>query len=64
MGVAARGHRWAVGVRSDDARRIRQSIESTADITDHKGDPVVWLMLGVNLVCFITITFCYIVINI
>ena len=51
-------------VRSDDARRIRQSIESTADITDHKGDPVVWLMLGVNLVCFITITFCYIVINI
>ena len=51
-------------VRSDDARRIRQSIESIADITDHKGDPVVWLMLGVNLVCFIIITFCYIVINI
>ena len=51
-------------VRSDDARRIRQSIESTADITDHKGDPVVWLMLGLNLVCFIIITFCYIIINI
>ena len=51
-------------VRSDDARRIRQSIESKADITDHKGDPVVWLMLGVNLVCFIIITCCYIVINI
>ena len=51
-------------VRSDDARRIRQSIGSKADITDHKGDPVVWLMLGVNLVCFIIITFCYIVINI
>ena len=51
-------------VRSDDARRIRQSIESRADITDHKGDPVVWLMLGVNLVCFIIITCCYIVINI
>ena len=51
-------------VRSDDARRIRQSIESTADITDHKGDPVVWLILGVNLVCFIITTFCYIVINI
>ena len=51
-------------VRSDDARRIRQTIESTADITDRKGDPVVWLMLGVNLVCFIIITFCYIVINI
>ena len=51
-------------VRSDDARRIRQSIESRANITDHKGDPVVWLMLGVNLVCFIIITCCYIVINI
>ena len=51
-------------VRSDDARRIRQSIESIADITDHKGDPVVWLMLGVNLICFIIITCCYIVINI
>ena len=51
-------------VRSDDARRIRQSIGITADKTDHKGDPVVWLMLGVNLVCFIIITCCYIVINI
>ena len=51
-------------VRSDDARRIRQSIESIADITDHKGDPVVWLMLGVNLVCFIVISVCYIVIYI
>ena len=51
-------------VRSDDARRIRQSIGGRADITDHKGDPVVWLMLGVNLACFIIITCCYIVINI
>ena len=51
-------------VRSDDARRIRRSIESIADITDHKGDPVVWLMLGVNLVCFIVISVCYIVIYI
>ena len=51
-------------VRSDDARRNRQSIGSTADITGHKGDPVVWLMLGVNLVCFIIITCCYLVINI
>ena len=51
-------------VRSDDARRIRQSIESIADITNHKGDPVVWLMLGVNLVCFIVISVCYIVIYI
>ena len=51
-------------VRSDDARRIRRSIESIADITDHKGDPVVWLMLGVNLVCFIVISVCYTVIYI
>ena len=51
-------------VRSDDARRMRESFESRADITDHKGDPVVWLMLGVNLVCFIIITCCYLVINI
>ena len=51
-------------VRSDDARRIRQSIESKAYITYHKGDPVVWLMLGVNLLCFIIISCCYIVINI
>ena len=51
-------------VRSDDARRMRESIKSRADITDHKGDPVVWLMLGVNLVCFIIITCCYLIINI
>ena len=51
-------------VRSDDARRMRESIESIADITDQKGDPVVWLMLGVNLVCFIIITCCYLIINI
>ena len=44
-------------VRSDDARRNRQSLGIGAD-------PVVWLMLGLNLVCFITITCCYIVINI
>ena len=51
-------------VRSDDARRIRQSIESISDITYDKGDPVVWLMLGVNLVCFIVISVSYIVIYI
>ena len=44
-------------VRSDDARRNRQSLGIGTD-------PVVWLMLGVNLTCFITITCCYIVINI
>ena len=44
-------------VRSDDARRNRQSLGVGAD-------PVVWLMLGVNLFCFITIACCYIMINI
>ena len=42
-------------VRSDDARRNRQSLGIGTD-------PVVWLMLGVNLVCFITIACCYIII--
>ena len=42
-------------VRSDDARQNRQSFGIGTD-------PVVWLMLGVNLVCFITIACCYIVI--
>ena len=44
-------------VRSDDARRNRQSLGIGTD-------PVVWLMLGVNLVCFIIIACCYIMINI
>ena len=48
-------------VRSDDARRIRQSVESGVNISDHKADLAVWLMLAMNLVCF---TCCYIVINI
>ena len=51
-------------VRSDDARRIRQSVENGVNIRDHKGDLVVWLMLAINLVCIIIITCCYIVINI
>ncbi|XP_063691145.1 uncharacterized protein LOC134823553 [Bolinopsis microptera] len=51
-------------VRSDDARRIRQSVESGVNITDHKGDLAVWLMLAMNLVCIIIITSCYLFINI
>ena len=42
-------------VRSDDARRSRQSL-----VTDTKmGDLVVWTMLALNLLCFIIITCCY-----
>ena len=46
-------------VRTNDARRSRQS----TDQIRFKGDPVVWTMLAVNLICFIVITFCYIVIT-
>ena len=42
-------------VRTDDARRSRQSPGSEAKMTD----PVVWTMLAVNLVCFSIITICY-----
>ena len=42
-------------IRSDDARRSRQSL-----VTDTKmGDLVVWTMLALNLLCFIIITCCY-----
>ena len=46
-------------VRTDDARKSRQSLDIQADIKD----PVVWTMLAVNLFCFIVITCCYIVIT-
>ena len=46
-------------VRTDDARKSRQSLDIQAQIKD----PVVWTMLAVNLVCFIVITCCYIVIT-
>ena len=45
-------------VRTDDARKNRQSLDIQAEIRD----PVVWTMLAVNLFCFIVITCCYIVI--
>ena len=48
-------------VRTDDARRSRQSLET--DQIGFNGDPVVWAMLAVNLFCFIVITCCYIVIT-
>ena len=51
-------------VRSDDARRSRQVSDTGAGITDRKGDVVVWLMLAVNLICFIIITVSYVVLNV
>ena len=46
-------------VRTDDARRSRQSTDEVKAV-----DPVVWPMLTVNLICFIVITCCYMVITI
>ena len=48
-------------VRTDDARRSRQTAGS--DITDYKGDAIVWAMLGINLTCYIFVTVSYILIN-
>ena len=45
-------------VRTDDARRSRQSTNQI----EFQGDPVVWTMLAVNLFCFMVITCSYIVI--
>ena len=50
-------------VRTDDARRSRQSLETGTSQMGFNGDPVVWTMLAVNLFCFIVITCCYIVIT-
>ena len=44
-------------VRSDDARRSRNPLET--DSVDKKGDIIVWTMLLVNLICFAVITGCY-----
>ena len=46
-------------VRTDDARRSRQS----SGIETSMNDPVVWTMLAVNLICFFVISLCYIAIN-
>ena len=43
-------------VRTDDARRSRQSPGSGVEMND----PVVWTMLIMNLICFIIMTYCYI----
>ena len=44
-------------VRSDDARRSRNPLET--DSVDKKGDIIVWTMLMVNFICFAVITGCY-----
>jgi hypothetical protein len=51
-------------VRSNDARRSRLPVENGTQITDKKGDAVVWLMLVINSICFIIITYCYSAIHI
>ena len=43
-------------VRTDDARRNRQSSGSGVEMND----PVVWTMLAVNLICFTIMTYCYV----
>ena len=49
-------------VRTDDAKRSRLVSDTSAEFTGFKGDPVVWAMLAVNFLCFMVITFCYILI--
>ena len=47
-------------VRTDDARRSRKSSLTEEEAKYFQQDPVVWIMLAVNLICFIIITVCYI----
>ena len=51
-------------IRSDDARRSRNTsnLNNVSDITDHKGHLIVWLMLGLNFVCVMAISVCYLLI--
>ena len=51
-------------VRSDDPRRSRTTKEAETEMIDVKGNMIVWLMLGVNLFCFVLITVSYLMINI
>ena len=52
-------------LRTDDARRSRLSLDGLSDYTAGiQGDPVVWTMLAVNLLCFVIISCCYIVITV
>ena len=49
-------------IRSNDARRSRMSLKNDTQINDTKGDAMLWLMLVVNLLCFIIISCSYLVI--
>ena len=51
-------------VRSDDPRKSRTTSDMDVDMIDVKGDMIVWLILGVNLFCFVVITLSYLLINI
>ena len=46
-------------IRSDDARRSRNTLDGVSDITDQKGNLIVWLMLGLNFTCVIVMSICY-----
>ena len=46
-------------VLTDDARRSRQSLDGVTDITEHKGDPLLWFMLALNLFCFVCVAISY-----
>ena len=51
-------------VRSDDPRRGRITSDLETEMIDVKGNMIVWVMLGVNLFCFVVITVSYLIINI
>ena len=46
-------------IRSDDARRSRNTLDNESQITDAKGDAILWLILVLNLLCFIVMSICY-----
>ena len=50
-------------VLTDDARRSRQSLDGVTDITELKGDPLVWFMLALNFSCFVCVAICYALIS-
>ena len=51
-------------VRRDDPRRSREVLENITDISDHRGDAMMWIVLCLNFACFVVITVCYAIINI
>ena len=47
--------------RTDDARRSTQPLETYAGVGN--GDPIVWMMLALNLLCDVIIAICFMVIT-